>query len=117
MVDTAITLLQRQPSLQVLRVAGASLSLDPHSHIGQQDERVPGTTIARIGQRHLRPPPRQRAEAYPESLQELEMRLVAQGLATWEDAHVQVKPDDRERTGKVQHRKVGCGSALEPTPG
>ena len=45
------------------------------------------------------------------------MRLVTQGLATGEDAHVQIEPDDCERAGQVQDWEVGCGSAFEPTPG
>jgi hypothetical protein len=116
-VDTAITPLQRQPPLKDLRVATASLSLDPHSHVGQQDECVPGTTVARVGRQHLGPPPCMRAQARPQSVQEAEMCLIAQGLAAGVSAHMQVKPDDRERTGEVHDGEIRCGSAFEPTPG
>lgn len=90
MIDAAIPALERQPTLQVLRITGTRLRLYTGAYLLGTCQCVPGAPVATAGQGHLGLPANATTESQPEALEQLEVSLVAHWFATRIEAHAQV---------------------------
>ena len=77
MVHPAITMLQAEPALQRLGIAGPRLGLDTDTDLSDSDHGIPGAPVTNLWKGHLRVPSKPDCEEGVKSLKQLEMSTVA----------------------------------------
>jgi hypothetical protein len=93
-----------EPALQVLTVARAYLGLDRAAERGVRDDCVPCSQIARVGQRHLRPPAQVGVEPGAELLEQRSVGSVPNRRAGRKRADRKLESNDRGQTDEILER-------------
>lgn len=100
-----------------LGIVDPSLSLHAEWRLAVAESRkhpVPRALITGDGNRDLRPQPKDRGEPSSESVQETELRRVAQWPRTGKGANANVQSDDGADPGELPDRSARQDPALDP---
>ena len=76
--DATVTTLERDPSLERLDVFESGLRVNPYRN-GTREEDVPRAEVALTTDRRLGSPAKRAADETPQSLEQSQMRLIADG--------------------------------------
>jgi hypothetical protein len=114
-IDATIAPLQSHATVDCLCIVEDRFGLDPDSPHVSSDERIPGATVARDRQRHLRLPANRWMKTAPEALQQ----PCVPRISDWVTVRVQAKGNNEAEAGRMpdQHPEgdVQSAAALDAT--
>ena len=110
MIDAAVALLQRDPTLDSLEVVEHGLGLDRHDPADASDERVPSSPITLDRKRHFGPPDQSPMKPRPKPFEKPLLAGVPDRIAGRVCPEPDVKPDDGSvRSELADRRAAGAG--------